>query len=112
MFAERSESRRLYPTLGVTYYHRDGAPAFVFDMMEPERPRVDREVLDFVKTTVFDPATLRSEPTAFAGLIRKWRGWWWRGSRRKNSTAGIDVLRLLRVASANGASGQVSGRCL
>jgi len=24
--------------------------------MEPERPRIDRAVLDFVKTTVFDPA--------------------------------------------------------
>jgi hypothetical protein len=24
--------------------------------MEPERPRVDRKVLDFVKSNVFDPA--------------------------------------------------------
>jgi CRISPR/Cas system-associated endonuclease Cas1 len=32
------------------------APAFVFDMMEPERPRVDRAVLDFVRGHVFDPA--------------------------------------------------------
>jgi hypothetical protein len=24
-------------------------------------------------------------PTASAGSIRKWRGWWWRGSRRKRS---------------------------
>ncbi len=27
--------------------NRDGAPAFVFDMMEPERPKVDRAVLEF-----------------------------------------------------------------
>lgn len=28
----------------------------MFDLMEPERPKVDRAVLDFVKTSVFDPA--------------------------------------------------------
>ena len=35
--------------------------------MEPERPKVDRVVLDFVKTTVFDPAdfTIRSD-----GVVR------------------------------------------
>ena len=27
-----------------------------FDLMEPERPKVDRAVLDFVKAHVFDPA--------------------------------------------------------
>ena len=32
------------------------APAFVFDLMEPERPKVDRAVQDFVKGHVFDPA--------------------------------------------------------
>jgi CRISPR-associated protein Cas1 len=31
-------------------------PAFAFDLMEPERPRVDGRVLDFVKGHVFDPA--------------------------------------------------------
>ena len=33
------------PMLGIMHYDRDGAPAFVFDMMEPERPKVDRAVL-------------------------------------------------------------------
>jgi CRISP-associated protein Cas1 len=28
----------------------------VSDLMEPERPRVDRKVLDFVKSNVFEPA--------------------------------------------------------
>jgi CRISP-associated protein Cas1 len=28
----------------------------VFDLMEPERPKVDRAVLDFVKGDFFDPA--------------------------------------------------------
>jgi CRISP-associated protein Cas1 len=32
------------------------APAFVFDLTESERPKVDRAVLDFVKGYVFDPA--------------------------------------------------------
>jgi CRISP-associated protein Cas1 len=35
---------------------RDGSSKFIFDLMEPERPRVDRAVLDFVKGHVFDPA--------------------------------------------------------
>ena len=41
----------------------DGSSKFIFDLMEPERPKVDRAVLDFVKATVFDPAdfTIRSD---------------------------------------------------
>jgi CRISPR/Cas system-associated endonuclease Cas1 len=35
---------------------RDGSSKFIFDLMEPERPRVDRAVLDFVKGQVFDAA--------------------------------------------------------
>jgi CRISP-associated protein Cas1 len=34
----------------------DGWSKFTFDLMEPERPKVDRAVLDFVKATLFDPA--------------------------------------------------------
>jgi CRISPR-associated protein Cas1 len=33
----------------------DGSSKFIFDLMEPERPRVDRAVLDFVRGHVFDP---------------------------------------------------------
>lgn len=40
----------------VMHEGRDGSSKFIFDLMEPERRRVDRAVLDFVKTTVFDPA--------------------------------------------------------
>jgi hypothetical protein len=49
--------------LGFMHYDRDGAPAFVFDIMQPERPKVDRAVLYFVKGAVFDPAdfTIRSD---------------------------------------------------
>jgi CRISPR-associated protein Cas1 len=55
------------PTIGIMHEGRDGSSKFVFDLMEPERPKVDRAVLDFVKTTVFDPAdfTIRSD-----GVVR------------------------------------------
>jgi CRISPR-associated protein Cas1 len=55
------------PTIGLMHEGRDGSSKFVFDLMEPERPMVDREVLDFVKATVFDPAdfTIRGD-----GVVR------------------------------------------
>jgi hypothetical protein len=51
------------PTIGIMHEGRDGSSKFVFDLMEPERPKVDRAVLGFVKATVFDPAdfTIRSD---------------------------------------------------
>ena len=55
------------PTIGIMHEGRDGSSKFVFDVMEPERPNVDRAVLDFVKATVFDPAdfTIRGD-----GVVR------------------------------------------
>jgi CRISP-associated protein Cas1 len=55
------------PTIGILHEGRDGSSKFVFDLMEPERPTVDRAVLDFVKATVFDPAdfTIRGD-----GVVR------------------------------------------
>ena len=44
------------PTIGIMHEKRDGSSAFVFDLMEPERPTVDRKVLEFVRGHVFDPA--------------------------------------------------------
>jgi CRISP-associated protein Cas1 len=35
---------------------RDGSSAFIFDLMEPFRPLVDRSVLEFIKGHTFDPA--------------------------------------------------------
>ena len=43
------------PTQGIMHETREGSSAFVFDMMEPERPRVDRAVLDFVKANALHP---------------------------------------------------------
>jgi CRISPR-associated protein Cas1 len=44
------------PTIGIMHEGSDGSLKFIFDLMELERPKVDRAVLDFVKGHVFDPA--------------------------------------------------------
>ena len=55
------------PMLGIMHADRDDAAAFVFDMMEPERPKVDRAVLAFLKSEALHPAdfTLRED-----GVVR------------------------------------------
>jgi CRISPR/Cas system-associated endonuclease Cas1 len=54
--------------LGVMHSDRDDAPAFVFDIMEPERPKVDRAVLAFLKSAKLHPADFLSfEMTALSG---------------------------------------------
>jgi CRISP-associated protein Cas1 len=51
------------PTIGIMHEGSDGSSKLIFDLMEPQRPKVDRAVLDFVKRTVFDPAdfTIRND---------------------------------------------------
>jgi CRISPR-associated endonuclease Cas1 len=44
------------PTIGIMHEGNDGSAAFIFDLMEPRRPFVDRAVLQFVKGHVFDAA--------------------------------------------------------
>lgn len=44
------------PTIGIMHEGSDGSAAFVFDLMEPHRPQVDRKILEFLKGHVFDPA--------------------------------------------------------
>ena len=55
------------PTIGIMHEGRDGSSKFVFDLMEPKRPKVDRAVLEFIKASVFNPAdfTIRSN-----GVVR------------------------------------------
>ena len=43
------------PTIGIVHEARDGSSAFIFDLMEPERPVTDRKVLEFIKGNIFDP---------------------------------------------------------
>jgi CRISPR-associated protein Cas1 len=44
------------PSIGIMHEARNGSSAFIFDLMEPERPATDRKVLEFIKGHVFDPA--------------------------------------------------------
>lgn len=41
------------PTVGIIHHARRGKPAYLFDLIEPERPRVDGMVLDFVRKQSF-----------------------------------------------------------
>jgi CRISPR-associated protein Cas1 len=41
------------PTLGIMHHGRRDAPAFVFDLMEPERPTADAAILAFVAENTF-----------------------------------------------------------
>jgi CRISPR/Cas system-associated endonuclease Cas1 len=51
------------PTLGIMHESREASSASVFDLMEPERPKVDRSILEFVKVHKFQAAdfVIRSE---------------------------------------------------
>jgi CRISP-associated protein Cas1 len=51
------------PTIGFLHTCNVDRPALVFDLMEPERPIVDRKVLEFVHAHTFHPAdfTIRSD---------------------------------------------------
>ncbi|MBV9741162.1 MAG: CRISPR-associated endonuclease Cas1, partial [Hyphomicrobiales bacterium] len=44
------------PTQGIMHETREGSSAFVFDIMEPERPKVDQAVLEFVRANPLRPA--------------------------------------------------------
>jgi CRISP-associated protein Cas1 len=44
------------PTVGIMHEGSDGSSKFIFDLMEPERSKVDRSVIEFVKGHVFDAA--------------------------------------------------------
>ncbi|MDB5737496.1 MAG: cas1, partial [Sphingomonas bacterium] len=44
------------PTIGILHQGRLGQPAFVFDLIEPERPKVDAVILGFVQSRSFSSA--------------------------------------------------------
>jgi CRISP-associated protein Cas1 len=43
------------PTLGIMHFQRPGSPAFIFDLMEPERPKIDRTIIEFLKAEKLHP---------------------------------------------------------
>jgi len=49
------------------HVEREYGPAFVFDLMEPERPKVDRAIIEFLKSETLHPAdfVIRSD-----GVVR------------------------------------------
>lgn len=63
----RALSEGFDPTVGIMHHGYKDSPAYVFDLMEPERPKVDAAVLKFVAKHEFSAAdfTLRSD-----GVVR------------------------------------------
>jgi CRISP-associated protein Cas1 len=51
------------PTIGFLHTYNVDRPALVFDLMEPQRPIVDRKILEFAQAHTFHPAdfTIRSD---------------------------------------------------
>lgn len=51
------------PTIGIMHHGYRGSPAYLFDLMEPERPRVDAAILAFVAENTFSAAdfTIRED---------------------------------------------------
>lgn len=43
----------LHPGMGIFHVDKDGRASFVYDLMEPARPTVDRMVLEFVQSHTF-----------------------------------------------------------
>ena len=70
------------PTIGIMHEGGDGSSKFVFDLMERERPKVDRAVLDFLRGHVFDPADFvirmdgdcRLNPEMARMVVQRYRG--------------------------------------
>jgi CRISPR-associated protein Cas1 len=48
-------SQGLDPAIGYLHTPRPGRAALVYDLMEPFRPKVDRSMLDFVRSQTFSP---------------------------------------------------------
>ena len=44
------------PTIGIMHNGRRGKPSYIFDIMEPERPRVDAILLEFISGRTFSGA--------------------------------------------------------
>jgi CRISPR-associated endonuclease Cas1 len=44
------------PTIGCLHSYSLNRPALVYDLMEPQRPIVDRKILEFVQSHTFHPA--------------------------------------------------------
>jgi CRISPR/Cas system-associated endonuclease Cas1 len=77
------------PTIGIMQEGSDGSSKFIFDLMEPERPKGDRAVLDFVKGYVFDPADFVIRSDGVCRLNPEMARIGVRGFRHRKSTTPI-----------------------
>jgi CRISPR/Cas system-associated endonuclease Cas1 len=68
---------------GITHDRKERQSGFIFDLMEPERPKVDRRVLEFVMRNALRPADFRIGRMGCASSTRKWRGGWCRWLLRR-----------------------------
>jgi CRISPR/Cas system-associated endonuclease Cas1 len=71
-----------------------GWPAFVFDLMEPERPKLDRAVLAFLKSEALHPADFTNRAD---GVVRL------NPELAKRLYFFVELLRLKSQAAARGA---------
>ncbi|RJF85541.1 CRISPR-associated endonuclease Cas1 [Sphingomonas cavernae] len=56
------------PTLGILHHGRRDKPAFIFDLIEPERPKVDAAVLAFIQSRSFSGADFVIRPDGVCRL--------------------------------------------
>jgi len=45
-----------HPMLGIMHHEESGKPSYILDLLEPERPKVDAVILDFVQNQKLSPA--------------------------------------------------------
>lgn len=45
-----------HPMLGIMHHEERGKPSYILDLLEPERPKVDATILDFVQNQKLSPA--------------------------------------------------------
>jgi hypothetical protein len=100
--------------LGIIHCDRDGAPAFVFDIMEPERRKVDRAsgLRRFAEIAVFRSCCphQQNRHDLLAGADRRQRAFRMSESRGEETREGAEAGTLLQCCFASEMTG-VDGYC-
>jgi hypothetical protein len=69
------------PTIGIMHEGSDGSSKFIFDLWSQSDLASIAPCLISSKAMSSTRRTLLFGGMAFAGLIRRWREWWWLGFR-------------------------------
>ena len=87
----------LDPSIGYLHVCQPGRQAFVYDLMEPYRPEVDREMLEFVRVEVFMPRDFVIDAKGVCRLHPDLASTWCERLARKANADGLiaDVEALL-----------------